>query len=366
MVDAKVLRTPDGRFADLPDFPFPASYVEDLPGYNGLRAHYLDLGPRDAEHTFLCLHGEPMWSYLYRKLIPVMLDSGARVVAPDLIGFGRSDKPEKDAAYTFHFHRSFLLRFVEHLALRNITLVVQDWGGTLGLTLPVDPRFRAKLNRLFVMNTVLPTGKPLGQHFYEWRAMVRSTPDLPVGQRMRDAGPKLTDQEMAAYDAPFPDNRYQAGLGRSRTWPWLTLAWKVSPKPRLPSGSGPRSGRASPSWLSAGRIRMWKRCRSYVGRFEAVRSRCSWQKRAISCKSGARKLRGPPSIPSEIFNLRMQAVNVDADSSSRRSAKPASGLKCRSTGQPNHGRGPLSRFCMGLVLRHRGDRVPGVNGHESL
>jgi len=220
VVDAKVLRTPDGRFADLPDFPFPASYVEDLPGYNGLRAHYLDLGPRDAEHTFLCLHGEPTWSYLYRKLIPVMLDSGARVVAPDLIGFGRSDKPEKDAAYTFHFHRSFLLRFVEHLALRNITLVVQDWGGTLGLTLPVDPRFRAKLNRLFVMNTVLPTGKPLGSHFYEWSAMVRSTPNLPVGQWMRDAVPELTDQEMAAYDAPFPDNRYQAG---ARTFPDLAM-----------------------------------------------------------------------------------------------------------------------------------------------
>jgi haloalkane dehalogenase len=96
----------------------------------------LDIGPTDA-NTFLCLHGEPTWSYLYRKMFPVLLESGARVVAPDLLGSGRSDTPVHDAAYTFHFRREFVLRFVEHVALPNITLVVQDWGGTLGLTLPV-------------------------------------------------------------------------------------------------------------------------------------------------------------------------------------------------------------------------------------
>jgi len=153
-------------------------------------------------------------------MIPVILESGARVVAPDFFGFGRSDKPVQDSTYTFHFHRDFLLRFVERLAIRNITLVVQDWGGTLGLTLPVDLDFRSKLNRLLVMNTVLPVGKPLGPHFYEWRSLVQNTPDLPVGQWIREAAPGLTLQEMAAYDAPFPDSRFQAG---ARMFPDLAM-----------------------------------------------------------------------------------------------------------------------------------------------
>ena len=214
------LRTPEERFADLPDFPFLPHYVDDLTGYEGLRAHYLDVGQHDAGRTFLCLHGEPTWGYLYRKMIPAFVESGARVVAPDFFGFGRSDKPVEDAAYTFSFHREFLLRLVERLDLGNITLVVQDWGGTLGLTLPVDRGFRERLKRLFVMNTVLPVGEPLGPHFYEWRAQVRNTPDLPVGQWMRDSGAQLTDREMAAYDAPFPDRRFQAG---ARVFPDLAM-----------------------------------------------------------------------------------------------------------------------------------------------
>jgi haloalkane dehalogenase len=214
------LRTPDARFQQLPDYPYQPQYVDSLPGYEGLRAHYLDLGPKNAERTFLCLHGEPTWSYLYRKMIPVMLESGARVIAPDFFGFGRSDKPVQDSTYTFHFHREFLLRFVERVACRNITLVVQDWGATLGLTLPVDPGFRSKLKRLFVMNTVLPVGKPLGPHFYEWRSLVRKMPDLPVGQLIRKITPHLTDQEMAAYDAPYPDSRFKAG---ARMFPDLAM-----------------------------------------------------------------------------------------------------------------------------------------------
>lgn len=224
MVAVQALRTPDSRFTDLPDFPFPPRYLNDLPGYEGLRTHYLDLGPRNAEQTFLCLHGEPTWSYIYRKMIPVILASGGRVIAPDFIGFGRSDKPVQDSDYGFHFHRNHLLRFVEHLALTNITLVVQDWGGTLGLTLPLDPDFRAKLSRLIIMNTVLPVGEPLGPHYYEWQSLVRNTTDLPVGQWMRDAEPRLTDEEMAAYDAPFPDRSFQAG---ARTFPDLAM---VSPE----------------------------------------------------------------------------------------------------------------------------------------
>jgi haloalkane dehalogenase len=214
------VRTLDVRFEKLSGFPFEPSYVDSLPGYEGLRAHYLDLGPKDAKRTFLCLHGEPTWSYLYRKMIPVMLESDARVVAPDFFGFGRSDKPTQDSEYSFHFHREFLLRLVEHVAARNITLVVQDWGGTLGLTLPVDVAFRSKLERLFVMNTVLPIGKPLGPHYYEWRALVRSMPDMPVGQLVRKITPQLSDEEMAAYDAPFPDSHSKAG---ARTFPELAM-----------------------------------------------------------------------------------------------------------------------------------------------
>ena len=220
MIPVRALRTPDIRFEKLPQYPYEPNYLDSLPGYEGLRAHYLDLGPKDAERTFLCLHGEPTWSFLYRKMIPLLLRTGARVLAPDLFGFGRSDKPVDDSVYTFHFHRDFLLRFVEHLDLQHITLVVQDWGGTLGLTLPVDAGFRARLERLFVTNTVLPTGEPLGPHYDEWRSLVRKMPDLPVGQLIRHITPQLSDEETAAYDAPFPDSRFKAG---ARTFPELAM-----------------------------------------------------------------------------------------------------------------------------------------------
>ncbi len=214
------LRTPEARFADLAGFPWAPHYVEDLPGYEGLRAAYIDEGPRQAPHTFLCLHGEPSWSYLYRRMIPVFLTSGARVVAPDLYGFGRSDKPVDDAAYTFHFHRDFLLRLVERLDLNGITLVVQDWGGLLGLTLPVDAGFRARLARLLVMNTTLATGEVPSPGFLAWRAYVAATPDLPVGALLKRATPILTAAEVAAYDAPFPDARHKAG---ARAFPQLVM-----------------------------------------------------------------------------------------------------------------------------------------------
>ena len=151
------LRTPEERFAGLPGYPWSPHYVSDLPALGGLRMHYLDEGPRDAPKTWLCLHGNPAWSYLYRKMIPVFLAQGHRVVAPDMIGFGRSDKPKRDSAHGFAFHRQVLLEFVERLDLRNIVLAVQDWGGLLGLTLPMEdpPRYRG----LLVMNTTLGTGE---------------------------------------------------------------------------------------------------------------------------------------------------------------------------------------------------------------
>lgn len=207
----QALRTPDDRFEKLPDYPFAPNCVDDMPGYEGLRMHYLDEGRRDGP-TFLCLHGQPSWSFLYRKMIPVFAEAG-RVIAPDLFGFGRSDKPVDDETYTFDFHRNSLARLLETLDLRGVTLVVQDWGGLLGLTLPVD--YRDRIDRLIVMNTGIGTGEqPLGDGFEAWKAFNRSQPDLPVGQLMLRATPILTEAEMAAYDAPFPDVRYKGGVRR--------------------------------------------------------------------------------------------------------------------------------------------------------
>ncbi len=205
------LRTPDDRFDNLPGFDYDPHYVTDLPGYDGLRVHYVDEGPRDAP-VFLCLHGEPSWAYLYRKMAPVFLGSGARVVCPDWLGFGRSDKPVEDAVYTFDFHRAMMLALVEHLDLRDITLVVQDWGGLLGLTLPMA--MPERVERLIVMNTALATGSPPSEGFVAWRAYVAANPDLKVGALMHRSCPHLTAAEAAAYDAPFPDVRYKAGVRR--------------------------------------------------------------------------------------------------------------------------------------------------------
>ena len=207
------LRTPEDRFRDLPGFDYAPSYLDDLPGYSALRTHYLDEGPRAAREVFLCLHGEPTWSYLYRKMIPVFTSAGHRVVAPDFLGFGRSDKPEEDATYTFDFHRKLLIAFIERLDLRNITLVCQDWGGLLGLTLPVDMSDR--FAGLLVMNTALGTGDiQLTKGFLDWRAYVARTPDIDCGLLLKRTCPHLSDAEVAAYGAPFPDIRFKAGVRR--------------------------------------------------------------------------------------------------------------------------------------------------------
>jgi pimeloyl-ACP methyl ester carboxylesterase len=207
----KALRTADEAFAAVPDFDFPVAYIDDLPGYDGLRMARIDAGPADAARTFLCLHGEPSWSFLYRRMIPHFLSTGARVVAPDLFGFGRSDKPVNQSDYSFTFHRNALLALVERLDLSNITLVVQDWGGLLGLTLPVDLAFRARLARLIVMNTTIAVGKTPGAGFDAWKNYALSTPDLPVGRIMARGTPHLTPAEIAAYDAPYPGPEYKAG-----------------------------------------------------------------------------------------------------------------------------------------------------------
>jgi pimeloyl-ACP methyl ester carboxylesterase len=209
----QVLRTPEERFTPLPFLPWAPRYLEGLPGYEGLRLHYLDEGPRDAREVFLCLHGEPTWSYLYRKMIPPFLAAGARVVAPDWFGFGRSDKPADDGVYTFGFHRSTALRFIERLDLRRITLVVQDWGGILGLTLPME--MPERFARLLVMNTALPIGSPVSAGFAQWKAFAATYRDIPVAGLVALSSPgALNPYDAAAYAAPFPDASYQAGVRR--------------------------------------------------------------------------------------------------------------------------------------------------------
>jgi len=231
------LRTPDDRFNDLPGYPWAPNYRDDLPGYEGLRMHYLDEGPADAAHTFLCLHGQPSWSYLYRKMIPAFVEGGGRVIAPDFFGFGRSDKPTDEATYTFDFHRASLLRFIEALDLTNITLVCQDWGGLLGLTVPhVMPE---RFARLIIMNTALMVGMPPGPAFMKWLAYSRATPDLKVGRFLQKNAPELSDAEAAAYDAPFPDVRYKAGV---RRFPELV--------PRSPEMDGAAVSQTAAAWWS--------------------------------------------------------------------------------------------------------------------
>jgi len=201
----KVLRTPDERFAALPGYAFTPHYTE----HSGCRVHYLDEGPRDASATVLCLHGNPSWSYLYRHMIPVFTTAGLRVVAPDLIGFGRSDKPLDESVHSFELHREMLLAFVERLDMKNVLLVVQDWGGLLGLTLPMAAPER--YSRLLVMNTGLGTGQ-VTDGFRQWRAYSNTQPDLAVGKLIRRGKPDMSDAEAAAYDAPFPDASYKAAL----------------------------------------------------------------------------------------------------------------------------------------------------------
>lgn len=207
---APALRTPDQRFAALPGWPYAPHYLE---GPNGLRLHYLDEGPRAGRRTWLCLHGQPTWSYLYRRMIPVFIGAGDRVVAPDFPGFGRSDKPVDESVYTFDFHRRRLLELIEALDLRNVGLVVQDWGGLVGLTLPMaaPERFTA----LLVMNTTLGTGdQPLSQGFLDWRDFCNRNPDMDIARLMQRACPHLTESEARAYAAPYPDASYKAGVRR--------------------------------------------------------------------------------------------------------------------------------------------------------
>lgn len=216
-MDIQALRTPEERFAFLPTFPYAPKSVDDLEDYEGLRMTYVDEGPADAETVFLCLHGEPTWGYLYRKMLPVFTAAGHRVVAPDLFGFGRSDKPIEDAAYSFDFHRDSLIRLIERLDLQGVALVCQDWGGLLGLTLPMD--MPGRFTRLLAMNTAIGIGEPISDGFATWKKLAATVPEIPVsGLIASDVQGAFNLLDAVAYDAPFPDDRYKAGV---RSFPQL-------------------------------------------------------------------------------------------------------------------------------------------------
>jgi haloalkane dehalogenase len=208
----ELLRTPDDRFEGLPDFSFTPRYarVSDTAG-GPLRVHYLDEGPPEGE-TVLLLHGEPSWSFLYRKVIPVLVDAGLRCVAPDLVGFGRSDKPTQRSDYTFARHVEWMREALfDHLDLQGVTLVGQDWGSLVGLRLVAE--HPGRFARVVIANGGLPTGdQALSQAFLDWQKFSQEAPAFPVGAIVNGGcTTDLPPEVVAAYDAPFPDDSYTAG-----------------------------------------------------------------------------------------------------------------------------------------------------------
>jgi haloalkane dehalogenase len=200
-----VYRTPDERFESLPGYPYEPNYVE----VDGLRLHHLDEGEGP---TVLCFHGEPTWSYLYRHMIERLTGAGQRVVCPDFAGFGRSDKPTDQGWYTYDRHVETVTRHLEQVELEDVTVVVQDWGGPIGLRWAVENRDR--VGRLVIMNTGLFTGR-VSKGFVAWREFVERTPDLPIGVIIQ--GGTTTDlppEVVAAYEAPFPTAESKAGAQR--------------------------------------------------------------------------------------------------------------------------------------------------------
>jgi haloalkane dehalogenase len=213
-----VLRTPDNRFEGLSGFPYQPNYIEISDADLGsLRIHYLDEGPRDAP-VVLCLHGEPTWCYLYRKMIPVFTQAGCRVLVPDLVGFGRSDKPAKRSDYTYSKHVQWMADWLDATAARDITLLGQDWGGLIGLRLVAEnPDLFARFS---LSNTGLPTGDhEINEAFHRWRRFSQEDPEFDIGFIVNLFGHgDLSAEEIEAYRAPFPSDEYKAG---ARQFPTL-------------------------------------------------------------------------------------------------------------------------------------------------
>ncbi|MFM8016075.1 MAG: haloalkane dehalogenase [Actinomycetota bacterium] len=234
----QILRTPDERFVNLRDWDYEPHYPDVQHGNDVLRIAHVDAGPRDAKNVVLCMHGEPSWSYLYRKMIPVLVGAGHRVIAPDLVGFGRSDKPAAVSDYTYERHVQWMTDWLLANDLRRLTLVCQDWGGLIGLRLlAAHPE---RFDRLVVANTFLPVGdRPPSEAFMAWRKYSQETPNFNVGRIVEGgcARKPLAPEVVAAYDAPFPDDSFKAG---ARVFPTLVpislddpsskanlAAWKV-------------------------------------------------------------------------------------------------------------------------------------------
>ncbi len=209
-----ILRTPEERFENLPDYPFAPNYTN----FGEARMHYVDEGESDAKETVLMLHGEPSWSFLYRKMIPIVANAGHRVIAPDLIGFGKSDKFTDAEKYTYAMHVESIKTFIENLDLKNITLFCQDWGGLIGLRIVGENPER--FSRVVAANTFLPTGdEKIPKAFKLWLAMSQATPFFPVGKFVKMGCKKnLSKEVVAAYDAPFPNKTYKTA---ARVFPTL-------------------------------------------------------------------------------------------------------------------------------------------------
>ncbi|KZZ59958.1 haloalkane dehalogenase, partial [Oleiphilus sp. HI0122] len=207
------LRTPEARFERLPNYAFTPNYIE----IDEMRMHFVDEGPRDAD-PILMMHGEPTWSYLYRHMIPICVAAGHRVIAPDLIGFGKSDKPTSTEDYSYAQHMRWMQKFIDKLELNNITLVCQDWGSLLGLRLAAENESRFKA--IVVGNGMLPTGEEqVPKAFKLWKAFALNSPWFPIARIVNSGSFKqLSKDEMRAYDAPFPSRKYKAG---ARAFPAL-------------------------------------------------------------------------------------------------------------------------------------------------
>ena len=208
----KVLKTPEERFQNIPDYPFKPNFISIS---NDLEMHYVDEGKGEI---ILLLHGEPSWSYLYRKMIPILVNAGFRVIAPDLIGFGKSDKPTEDSDYSYENHVKWLTNFMVKMELKNIHLFCQDWGGLLGLF--IVAHHQELFKSIIAANTILPmSGSSTPQIFKTWKEFALNSPTFEAGFIVQNATTtQLTDAEVAAYNAPFPTEEYKVG---SRIFPTL-------------------------------------------------------------------------------------------------------------------------------------------------
>ncbi|MFX0135896.1 MAG: haloalkane dehalogenase [Candidatus Hodarchaeota archaeon] len=218
----KLLQTPDERFENLPDFPYKPNYLE----VDNIRIHYVDEGPKDAE-VVLLMHGEPSWSFLYRHMIPIFVEAGYRTLAPDLVGFGRSDKPTEQSDHTYRKHVEWMRKWMKLLDLQNITLFCQDWGSLIGLRVAIENQERFR--RIILSNGGLPTGaQSLPEAFLRWREFSRTATKFDIKRIIQGMTiTKLSKDVLRGYDAPFPDDTYKAG---ARIMPSLVPISKDDPE----------------------------------------------------------------------------------------------------------------------------------------